>query len=129
MSNELLQSLTYCLVNKVRFTHNGPKTTEELYGLAPTSLDTIYRGLQTELAATDVPGLIKPKATATTLKLQHMMTVVADIYQYKENLRNDQVLRAAKVARAAKIDEMIAAKQDDALAGMSIEELLALKES
>jgi hypothetical protein len=128
MTSELLQSLIYCLVNKVRFTHNGPRTTEELYGLALTSLDTIYKGLQTELAATDVPGLIKPKATTATIKLQHMMAVVASIYQYKEGLRNEQVLRAAKTARDAKIDSIIAAKEDDALADMTIEELLKLKE-
>ena len=128
MTDSILTSLVYCLVNKVRFSHNGPKTTEDLYGLAPTSLDAVYRGLQAELKDTETPGLIKPKATAATIKLQHMLAVVGEVYNYKEAQRNEQIEKATRAAQNAKIDEIIAAKQDEALTSLSLEDLLKLKQ-
>ena len=57
-----------------------------------------------------------------------MLAVVGEVYNYKEAQRNEQIAKATRAAQNAKIDEIIAAKQDEALTSLSLEDLLKLKQ-
>lgn len=116
----------YAAMNRLRFQYKGSITTEDLYSLPVKALDEIYQGLAADLAAKQGAKSLMAKQDKDTEQLTIKMKIVEYIYGQKI-----AQIEAAKRAAAQKqqdqvILELIAKKEQQALEGMSVEELRAM---
>ncbi|WAI96162.1 hypothetical protein [Vibrio phage vB_VhaP_PG11] len=111
---------------KLRFqTNKGTISVEALWDLPLTHLDAIAMELNKALEEKATGSFLNPAKVDEVLKLK--FELVKDVLQTRVD--NKLVAEKAAVTRAqnARIDELIAKKQDEKLASLSIEELEALK--
>ena len=106
---------------KFRFPFNGMISTEDLWDLPVEKLDTIFKKLTKEKKADDEESLLTPATTDTDLA--DRIEIVKAVVAYKLAVAE----KAAKVAETKRknqrIMELIAKKQDEALANLPVEEL------
>lgn len=110
---------------KLRFPYKGPCTVEDLWDLNLTSLDGVYKALRKEQKADEGDSLLAtPEEDKTKLGLR--IDIVKHVVGIK--LAEQEARKMAKEKREQKqrIMEIIAQKQDEALAGKSIDELTKL---
>lgn len=110
------------LAQKLRFPYKGSISTEDLFSLGLTELDTLYKNLKNESDKLSGTGLIKKvNPAAKTLELQ--IAVVMDVFNYKQ--KEIAAKKTATEARQknARIRELIAKKKEAALENMGIEDL------
>lgn len=117
---------------KLRFsTDRGDIDTEQVWGLPLSStvgklnLDDLARGLHQSLSTQTMSfvgaSVVSKEAELNTLRLEIVKHIIA--VRMAEN--QAKLVQAAKADRKAKIMEIIARKQDAALEGKSLDELLA----
>lgn len=111
--------------SKLRFeSSKGNLTTEQLWELSISDLDDMARSLETQYKAsgtkTFIPNVKKsPKDTESKLKFD----LVIDILETKVNDREEATKSAETRIHNQKITDLIAQKQEGAMADLSIEEL------
>jgi hypothetical protein len=113
--------------DKTRFvTSKGELSLEQLFTLSINELDTLAVSLQEAYdKSNNKKSFIEKKTTKDkTLKIQ--LDVVLDILQDKLEEAEVAKTKAENKARNAKIREIIAEKQDTALANKSINELKSM---
>lgn len=114
---------------KLRFqTSKGFLNTEQLWDLSLTSLDQLYISLKEQLGTSSTEGLIKNSTTTKedaelTLKLNILVEVFNTLTKEKEAKEKQKAIQSQN----ARIDDLIARKEDEQLANMSIEELQKLR--
>ena len=113
---------------KLRFPYKGTCTTEDLWDLAPTVLDGVYKKLRKEQKEQEEDSLLA-KASVGRTKLNLQVDLVKHIVQTKIAETDARKLLVAKKEQKGRILEIIAEKQDDAYKGKSIDELNKLVES
>ena len=108
---------------KLRFqTHKGMLSVEDLYDLKLTDLDKIAVALDEELAKTPRKSFIaeiNPEDSITTLKFNIVKDVIADKLKETAARQADKEKRAKK----ARLEELLAKKQEAKFEEMSEEEL------
>lgn len=110
------------LAQKLRFPFKGSISTEDLFSLGLTDLDALYKNLKKEYENLSGTGLIKKINPAEkTLELQ--IAVVTEVFGYRQNEIAAKKNMAETRQKNARIRELIAEKQNEALKGKSIEEL------
>jgi len=123
---------------KLRFeTTVGSLSVEDLWDLPLTatnnrvSLDTIAVGIHRLLRDTgDTVSFVEPAAEDTGKALTSLkFDLVKRIIEVRVAERNEQRDAAVRHEKKQRILELIAAKEDEALGGKSVEELRALAES
>lgn len=112
---------------KLRFPYKGLISTEDLWDLGETQLDSIYRDLSAKQRELVGDGLINTNnAEGDTLALQ--MKVVEAVFEYKRTAAEDARNASIKKAKRQKVLAALAAKKDEELMNKSVEELEAMLE-
>lgn len=114
---------------KLRFqTSKGQLTVEQLWGLTMTDLKNVIIGLHKNIKKDedeDLSFLEKEEVEESEDKLRYDIAV--DIYKTKQAEVKESHEAAERRAYNKHIDELIAAKEEESLRGLSIEELRKLK--
>jgi len=113
---------------KFRFPYHGSISVEDLWDLTPANLDTVYKALNSQKKQTEEESLLSAK-TAESSVLDLKINIVKHIVVTKLAEAEARKNAAEKKKQREKIAEIIAAKQDEALQGKSIEELTAMLNS
>lgn len=111
---------------KLRFqTTKGNLSIEDLWDVPLTVLDEAYKGLSRQIRDAEDDSLLSKKdsgAEEASLKRD----LVKHVVQVRQAEATEKTARAARRAQAARVRELIAQKNDEALAGKSTDELNAL---
>lgn len=121
---------------KLRFaTRQGPLCVEDLWELPLTStradranLNAIAKDISRELKATVEEDFVNPTPKADD-ELQLKMDIVKHIIQIRQAENEAVATATAKREQKARLLELIAKKQDQALEGKPLEELMAMVEA
>ena len=111
--------------NKFRFPFKGMISTEDLWDLSVESLDNVFKTLNSEMKKTKEESLLSTKSKddeVLELKIEIVKHIVA-VKQEEKEVREKKFLDRE---RNQKIMSIIAAKQDEQLRNMSVEELQKL---
>jgi hypothetical protein len=113
---------------KLRFNHKGLCSTEDLWDLSLTELDSIYKKLSAEAKTQGEDSLLESKNVADEV-LELKISIVKRIVEVR--LAEAAARKDAKeqAERKQKILSIIADKQDEALKNMSVEDLKKLAEA
>ena len=113
------------LAQKIRFPYKGSISTEDLFSLGLTDLDFLYKTLTTREKEISGDGLIK-KANPAAKVLELQIAVVREVFDYRQAEINAKKAKAEVRQRNARIRELIAEKEDEALKNLSADELKKL---
>lgn len=113
------------LAQKLRFPYKGSISTEDLFSLGLTDLDFLYKTLTTREKEISGDGLIK-KANPAAKVLELQIAVVKEVFDYRQAEINAKKAKAEVKQRNARIRELIAEKEDEALKNLSADELKKL---
>ncbi len=110
---------------KMRFPYKGMVSVEDLWDLNVNALDVVYKALNAQVKQAQEESLLNAKSKEDE-KLDVQIEIVKYIVSVKLAEQKEREEAAAKKAQNQKIMSIIAAKQDEALQNMSIEELKKL---
>ena len=106
----------------------GALTTEDLFTLNLTDLDRIAVKLNAELEKSPRVSFIAD-VTPDNSVLELKFNIVKDVIATKLEEKQSREANKTKLARKAKIEELIAKKEDAGLENLSIEELKKLRDN
>ncbi len=112
----------YAARNKVRFPFKGTISTEDLWDLSLSNLDSIYKILNKQIKQSNEESLLNTK-TQTDEELEVQIAIVKHIVSTKLAEQEAREKAAAKKAQKQKILAVMSAKQDEALQNSSIADL------
>lgn len=112
----------FALKNKVRFPYRGLISVEDLFDLNVRELDSIFKTLNAQVKKAQEESLL-----ATKSKEDEVLSCQIEIVKHIVNTKLDEA-EAAKQSREIKekkqkIMEIMAAKKDEALHNMSVDDL------
>lgn len=113
---------------KFRFPFKGLISVEDLWDLSVKNLDTIFKALNAEARQANEDSLLATKSTADK-ELESKIEIIKFIVKVKQDEAAQRLVVAANKEQQRRIDEIIAAKQDQKLQDMSIEDLIAMRDS
>jgi hypothetical protein len=112
---------------KYRYPYKGMITTEDLWDLSLSQLDTVYKSLAKELKTTEEDSLLVTTSVNDAVKaneLKSKIEVVKYIFHAKQQAAELNRMAAANAAEKQRIMGVLADMEDNALRNMSKEELL-----
>ena len=112
----------YAIEHKLRFPYKGSVSTEDLYDLSVTELDSIYKTLKREVKKNDEESLLAKKSEAD-IAMTTKIEIVKHIVSKRIEEANAREVAAQNRKQKEKIMAIIAQKQEENLHGKSIEEL------
>ena len=127
MSNTINTLFEMASQFKFRYPFKGLISTEDLWDLKPSELDTVYKTLNKELKTLDGDSLIATKSADDGVKandLKNKIEIVKYIFNSKQQAAELSRMAAANAAEKQKILGVLADMEDNALRNMSKEELL-----
>lgn len=107
---------------KYRFPFRGVITTEDLWDLSLQDLDRVFKTLNAEAKQTQEESLLKVKDEHSEI-LERKIEIIKHIVSVKQAEAEAVQDAANRKAQKQHIMEIIAKKEDDALANMSLDEL------
>lgn len=107
---------------KYRFPYKGLITAEDLWDLSLQDLDRVFKALNAEAKQTQEESLLKVKDEHSEI-LERKIEIVKHIVAVKQAEIAAVKEAADRKAQKQRIMEIIAKKEDDALASMSLEDL------
>lgn len=107
---------------KYRFPFKGFITTEDLWDLSLQDLDRVFKTLNAEAKQTQEESLLKVKDEHSEI-LERKIEIVKHIVAVKQAEMEAVKEAANRKAQKQRIMEIIAKKEDDALANMSLDDL------
>ena len=113
---------------KFRYPFKGMISTEDLWDLSQSDLDSVYKALNKELNSIEEEGLIQTKSASEGVKandLKNKLMIVKYIFTSKQQAAELDRIAAENAMKRKRILEILAKKQDNALENMSEEELQA----
>ena len=113
---------------KDRYPFNGSISTEDLFDLSMPNLNKVYQSLYAQKKKSENVSLMK-KPSDADLALDRKIEIVQYIFDYKNALAERAEKAAETRQRNQKILDIINKKQDEELAGKSIEELRQMLQS
>ena len=111
--------------NKFRFPFKGVISTEDLWDLSVESLDNVFKTLNSEMKKTKEESLLRTKSKDDEV-LELKIEIVKHIVAVKQEEKEARERKFLDRERNQKIMSIIAAKQDEQLHNMSVEELQKL---
>lgn len=111
---------------KYRYPYKGMITTEDLWDLPLTALDSIYKTLNKQAKQSQEESLLNTSATNETLENQ--IAIIKYIVATKQQEQVDRLKEKERAEQKQKIMEILADKQDETLKGKSVEELQKMLE-
>ncbi len=118
----------YAVENKLRFPYKGNISTEDLYSLSVSDLDTIYKTLKREAKRNGEESLLATKSN-DDVALDTKIEIVKHIVEKKLAQVEARKTAAANKAKKDKILSILEEKQDAALKNMSEEDLRKMLET
>ena len=122
MSTNMIEIATR---NKFRFPFKGVISTEDLWDLSVESLDNVFKTLNSEMKKTKEESLLSTKSKDDEV-LELKIEIVKHIVAVKQEEKEARERKFLDRERNQKIMSIIAAKQDEQLHNMSVEELQKL---
>lgn len=113
---------------KYRFNYKGQITTEDLWDLPVSALDSIYKSLRAEAKASDEEESLLAANTKTDTELDEKINIVKYIVSCKMKEADERKAAAEQAQKRQKILDLIDRKQNEALENLSIEELTRMLE-
>lgn len=110
---------------KYRYPYKGLITTEDLWDLSVSQLDTIFKTLNAQVKRTPEESLLAVKEEADPT-LSNQIAILRHIVSVKQEEKKARESAAEVKAQKQKLMELIAQKQDESLASKSAEELQAM---
>jgi hypothetical protein len=110
---------------KLRFTHKGLCTVEDLWDLPLDSLDRIFKELNTKLKTQKEESLLETRSKEDEI-FDLKISIVKHIVEVRLSEQKARTDLAAKLAKKQNLLGIIAEKQDNALRDMSVDELTKL---
>lgn len=111
--------------NKFRFPFKGMISTEDLWDLSVENLDNVFKTLNSEMKKTKEESLLSKKSKDDEV-LELKIEIVKHIVTVKQEEKETREKKFLNRERNKKIMSIIAAKQDEQLHNMSVEELQKL---
>lgn len=111
--------------NKFRFPFKGVISTEDLWDLSVESLDNVFKTLNSEMKKTKEESLLSTKSKDDEV-LELKIEIVKHIVAVKQEEKEARERKFLDRERNQKIMSIIAAKQNEQLHNMSVEELQKL---
>lgn len=111
---------------KYRFNHRGVITTEDLWDLPLTDLDSIYKSLRTQVKQQESEESLLAAKSAVDNELDDKIEIVRHIVAVRQMEAEERKAERENARKKQRIYDMIAKKQDEKLENMSIEELTKL---
>ena len=111
---------------KYRYPYKGMITTEDLWDLSLTALDSIYKTLNKQAKQSQEESLLNTSASNETLENQ--IAIIKYIVAIKQQEQVDRLKEKERAEQKQKIMEILADKQDETLKGKSVEELQKMLE-
>lgn len=112
---------------KFRYPYKGLITTEDLWDLTLTQLDTVYKALSKEMSTLQDGDSLLSTKSADLFNKEQELTAKIDLVKYifncKQQMEELHHMEAERSAKKQHILEIIAAKQENALQNMSEDEL------
>jgi transcriptional antiterminator Rof (Rho-off) len=115
------------LRNKFRFQFKGLISVEDLYDLSVQNLDTVFKGLNSQLKQVQEESLLNTK-TKEDKELDVKIEIVKHIVKVKLEEENSRLKAKAQKEQKQKIMEILSVKQDESLQNKSVDELKAMLE-
>ncbi len=113
---------------KYRFPFKGMISAEDLWDLDVNQLDSVFKALNKEKKSSEEESLLTTTHTKADVVLTNKIDIVRYIYTAKQLAIQERREAAKKHERNERIKELLAKRQDEALAGLSTEELQKLLE-
>lgn len=113
---------------KYRFNYKGQITTEDLWDLPVSALDSIYKSLRAEAKASDEEESLLAANTKTDTELDEKIDIIRYIVSCKMKEADERKAAAEQAQKRQKILDLIDRKQNEALENLSIEELTRMLE-
>ena len=110
---------------KLRFTHKGLCTVEDLWDLPLDSLDRIFKELNTRLKTQKEESLLATRSKEDEI-LDLKISLVKHIVEVRLSEQKTRKDLAAKLAKKQNLLGIIAEKQDNALRDLSVDDLTKL---
>ncbi|MBR5014331.1 MAG: hypothetical protein IKY16_06965 [Bacteroidales bacterium] len=111
---------------KYRFNHRGVITTEDLWDLSLTDLDSIYKSLRTQVKQQESEESLLAAKSAVDNELDDKIEIVRHIVAVRQMEAEERKAERENAQKKQRIYDLIAKKQDEKLENMSIEELTKL---
>ena len=112
---------------KFRYPYKGLITTEDLWDLTLTQLDTVYKTLSKEMSTLQDGDSLLSTKSADLFNKEQELTAKIDLVKYvfncKQQMEELHRMEAERSAKKQHILEIIATKQENALQNMSEDEL------
>lgn len=110
---------------KYRFPFKGMISVEDLWDLKLQDLDSVFKALNKQKKQNDEESLLQVK-TAEDQELDNKIQIVKYIVKFKQEEIEERLQAKDKKEYNQKLLELIERKQNEELAGKSIEELQAM---
>lgn len=110
---------------KYRFPFKGMISVEDLWDLKLQDLDSVFKSLNKQKKQNDEESLLQVK-TAEDQELENKIQIVKYIVKFKQEKIEERLQAKDKKEYNQKLLELIERKQNEELAGKSIEELQAM---
>lgn len=110
---------------KFRFPFKGMISVEDLWDLSVENLDTVFKCINAEMKKTKEESLLSTKSKDDEV-LEMKIKIVKYIVEVKQKEKEEREKMFLNKERNQKIMSIIAAKQDEELQNMSVEELQKL---
>lgn len=112
---------------KIRFPYKGLITVEDLWDLSAVNLDRIFKELKLKTKKPGEESLLETKeSTAEEELLETQIEIVRYIFSIKLSEAKKKEEELQKKAQKAKIEAILAVKEDEELKAMPVEELRKL---
>ncbi|MBQ4233104.1 MAG: hypothetical protein II699_07470 [Lachnospiraceae bacterium] len=111
-----------------KYTYNfrGLIKTEDLYDLKLTDLDTIYKGLKSDLAQLGEDSLIDSVDTEAKETINNKIEIVKAVVDYKREVKKNLEEAKTKAETKRRLKDLIAQKKNEELVSKSLAELEAM---
>jgi len=113
--------------DKIRFDYKGAASTEDLWDLDVTDLDSIFKGLNANKRQEAEESLLETVSTKDTL-VNTQIKIIKHIVEAKLEEKDARLLLAERKEKKQKIMEILAGKQDSALEKKSAKQLQKMLE-
>jgi hypothetical protein len=107
---------------KLRFSHRGVVTVEDLWDLPVEGLDTIYKGLNTQVKAAQEDSLLDTKSVETAV-LELKVNIIKHIVAVKLAEAEARKNLAAKAVQKQKLYAVLEQKQDAELLDLPVDKI------
>ena len=114
--------------NKYRFPFKGMISVEDLFDLRVEDLDVIFKALNSQVKKQSEESLLNTK-NSSDAELDNKIAIVKHIFNVKVAEAEARELARENKAKKQKLMAILAAKQDEALQNMSMEDLQKMLDS